>query len=126
MAVVAGVLSIVVPYALELAGVLPPSMTVQNGVVTVLPRVFAFHPLWTPVFLVVSQVSVIMISSIFVRRYREAFLKAEERMHTTAWQLRQLVPDAAKTAFDSKAPPQDLKLCAGDLVQRALKKTSHS
>lgn len=125
MAIGAGILSILVPYALELLGVLPPSMTVENGVVTVLPRVFAFHPMWTPVFLVVSQVSVIVISSAFVRRYREAFLRAEERMHTTAWQLQQLVPDVAKTAFDSRAPEQAAS-CAGELVQRALKKTSLS
>ncbi len=126
IAVAAGVLSIVVPYALELLGVLPPSLRVEDGLVTVLPRVFAFHPLWTPVFLVVSQVSIIVIASIFVRRYREAFVRAEERMHLTAWQLRQLVPDAAKGAFDSKAPEGLMQACPGDLVQRALKKTSLS
>jgi serine/threonine-protein kinase len=122
LAVAAGILSILVPYALELVGVLPPSIRVEGGVVTVLPRVFAFHPVWTPVFLVVSQVSVIVISSIFVRRYREAFLRAEERMHLAAWQLRQLVPEAAKGAFDSSVPEPNL--CAADLVQRALKKTT--
>ncbi len=127
LAVLAGILSIVVPYALELTGVLPPSLRVHDGVITVLPRVFAFHPLWTPIFLVVSQVSIIVIASIFVRRYREAFLRAEERMHLTAWQLRQLVPDAAKGAFDSQAPDaRMLPGCAGDLVQQVLKKTSHS
>jgi serine/threonine-protein kinase len=120
-AIACGLLPVAVPYALEVFGVLPPSVVVEGGVLKFVPRVFDVDPYWTPLFLLTAQLVSIGLAAKFVARYRDAFLASERRVHLQAWQLRQLVPDGAKGAFDSAAPGN--VFCTVTEVHRELKKS---
>jgi len=104
-AIVVGVLTILVPFALEQLGVLPTRYVFADGAITILPFLASYTPLPTTAFLVFSNVALVVTACFFVARFRDAQLAAEERVILHAWQLRQMTPTAAHEAMPSVHPP---------------------
>jgi serine/threonine-protein kinase len=100
IALLVGSLGILVPVALELTGVLSPSYSFHDGAMNILPRGTALPERATMMMLFVLTISTIITAVLFVDRVRRALDRAEQRLHLQAWQLRQLVPEAAKGAGD--------------------------
>ncbi len=91
-----GVLAVVVPLALELGGLLPPSYEFRDGYMLVLPRMHYFSPGATLLFLSYVGLGHIISISILMGRLNEARLAAIEKAHKQTWQLKQLVGDDAR------------------------------
>jgi serine/threonine-protein kinase len=100
--VVMNCLAIAVPAALQLSGVVPASFAVSNDAITVAPVMLSFPPVPTHVFLVVACVTLVIIASAMIARFRNVVTRVEEHLHVQAWQLRQLVPEQVRPA---SAPP---------------------
>ena len=88
-------LTVLVPFGLEHAGVVPPSMRFTSEGIVLLPRVLDFPSFWTQVFLVVSSLAVIVTSGLALAPFRNELDDAQRRIRLLAWHLRQLVPEEA-------------------------------
>ncbi len=99
-----GCLGVIVPVLLELAGIVSPSYAFHDGGMHILPRATLLPQTPTLVLLFVITISTIVTTILFVDRVRRALDRAEQRLHLQAWQLRQLVPEAAKGAGDVGLP----------------------
>jgi serine/threonine-protein kinase len=88
-----GVLAVVVPLALELVGLLPPSYEFRDGYMLVLPRMHYFSPGATLLFLCYIGLGHIISISVLMGRLNEARVAAIARAHKQTWQLKQLVSD---------------------------------
>jgi serine/threonine-protein kinase len=86
---------LVCPLLLEAAGLVAPSMRFAGDGVLLVPRVVGFPPLPTHVFLLASNVAAIVTSGLALVPFRDGFDDAQRRIRLLAWQLRQLVPEAA-------------------------------
>ena len=93
--IVMGCLAIAVPFALASAGVIPAQTVFRDGSIVLLPQIHAFPETPTLVFLLLTNVAVVVTASIFVARFRDALVAAERRLYFQTWQLRQLVPRGA-------------------------------
>lgn len=97
--ILAGVLAVVAPFALELLGVLPRSTLFTGGQIHVLPRATQLPELQTTVFLLLTSVAMVVIPGLMIGRMRDALAAAEQRLVLQAWNLRQLVPTEARGAL---------------------------
>jgi eukaryotic-like serine/threonine-protein kinase len=102
-AIASGMLAFLVPLALELAGVLPPSMELREGALVILPRVTGFPPTATLLYLVFANCVMVVVPSLLVSRVRAAALSAERRVVLQAHHLRQFLPDPARAAVGRSA-----------------------
>ena len=93
--------SVMVPFALQLAGVLPASYRFDHGEVTLLPGMTELPRVPTIVFLIVTHTVMICAALMFVRALRKTAMDAERRLQTQAWQLAQIVPDDARALIGS-------------------------
>lgn len=98
IAFVASLAVVVVPTALEYAGVLPPSYAFENGRMQVLPQVTSFPAEATLLMLCVANA--LLISAIWwlTRRVQRALADAETRVAIQSWHLRLMVPEEARHA----------------------------
>jgi serine/threonine-protein kinase len=107
-------LTVAVPAALQLAGVIPASYVLDGRTMTVLPLLVAFPPALTHVFLLVCSIILIVLGSTMHARFRDMLTQIEQHLHVQAWQLRQLVPEHVRPP---SAPPEPnahpSKACAG-------------
>jgi hypothetical protein len=95
--VVAGMLGVVlVPAALQFAGVLAPSYDLVNGTLVVLPMMTELPPIPTATLLLVTHAIVIGASMYFAWQLRKAYTAAAKAVRLQAWQLSQLVPETAR------------------------------
>jgi serine/threonine-protein kinase len=106
-AIAAGCLGVLLPFALEIAGVFPPAFAFEGGALVALPQILAFPRVPTLVFLLATNLSVILVASLFVARFRDTLHATQERLTFQTWQLRQFVPGEAygAVASPSVAPP---------------------
>jgi serine/threonine-protein kinase len=88
-------LTVLVPYGLELAGIVPPSMRFTAEGILLLPRVVWFPPVASQIFLAVSSVAVVVTSGLALAPFRNELDDAQRRIRVLAWHLRQLVPGEA-------------------------------
>jgi hypothetical protein len=88
-----GVLAVLVPLLLEIAGLLPPSYEFRDDYLLVIPRMHHFPPAATLVFLSYIGLGHIVSISVLMGRLNESRLQAIEKLHKQTWQLRQLVSD---------------------------------
>ena len=88
-------LTVLVPFGLEHAGLVPPSMRFTSEGILLLPRVLDFPAFWTQVFLVVSSLAVIVTAGLALAPFRNELDDAQRRIRLLAWHLRQLVPEEA-------------------------------
>ncbi|HEU4538534.1 MAG TPA: serine/threonine-protein kinase [Polyangiaceae bacterium] len=92
----AAALSVLAPFALELAGLVPPSYAFRDGALLVLPRATELPPLQTTLYLALTSVMMVVVPALAVGELREQLNAAERRLYLQAWNLSQLVPSAAR------------------------------
>jgi serine/threonine-protein kinase len=90
-----GSLAVLVPYCLELAGVVPPSMRFTPDGLVLLPRLLWLPGAWSQVFLLVTSLAVVVTSGLALAPFRDELEDAQRRIRLLAWHLRQLVPKDA-------------------------------
>jgi serine/threonine-protein kinase len=92
LSLIAGLLAIVAPLALELAGVVPSSYAFEGGTLIALPQMTELPELGTFAFVALANLGIAIFPSIFVSRLRAELTRAQERELLQAWQFRRL-PD---------------------------------
>jgi serine/threonine-protein kinase len=110
LVVILNCLAVALPAALQWAGVLPASYVFEHDAVTIQPLMVSFPPVTTQVFLLISNVALIITGCAMVAPFRNTLTAAEERLHVQAWQLRQLVPEEARPASAPPPPKSTLRL----------------
>ena len=97
-------LAVVVPYMLELAGVISPTTHITGGAFVITDLALELHPASTSVGLIGFVIGLIGVATVvsWVIASRDA--DARRRLHIQAWQLRQLLPDEAAVARPSSEP----------------------
>jgi len=92
--VIVGLLSILVPWGLELAGVLPPSYSFEGGALVVHSHLAPSLPAGpTTGLLLLTSLGLVLLPVLFVGQTGRALSAAERRVALHAWQMRQLVAD---------------------------------
>ena len=99
-----GVISIALPFVLEMTGVVPRAYAMEGGQFLVLPRATGFPALQTMLFLFVTSVAMVVIPGVMMGRMRDALTAAERRLLLQAWHLRQLVPSGTQEALSVRKP----------------------
>ena len=84
------------PFALELLGVLPPSMAFTGDSITILPRMVGFPRVATLLFLFFVNAGLVLIPTLLATKVRDDAREVERRRLVQMWHLRQIVPDAAR------------------------------
>lgn len=90
-AVAGGLGAVLVPLALELLGVAPPSYVVAVNGITLLPRMASFDPVPTEAVVMLGSLAAILTPSVLVGRLRDSLADAERRLFLHAWHARQLL-----------------------------------
>jgi serine/threonine-protein kinase len=90
--IAAGVMAIVLPFILEVSGVLPPAYAFSGDILQVLPRATEFPAMQTMLCLLLTSTAMVVIPGLLMGRMRDALTTAERRLVLQAWHLRQLVP----------------------------------
>lgn len=101
--------SFVVPLLLERAGVLQRSYVFRDGQMIIVPNVCELSELMTLGFLTAATLLFLLVGAASIRRVRNALNAAEERLSLQAWQLRQLIPERARSGFRAPATAQGKK-----------------
>jgi serine/threonine protein kinase len=94
-------LAMIAPWALEWVGVLDRSYVFERGTITILPHALSLQEGPSMLLLLSVSVGTILSCGLLVGRVRTALEWAEHRAHLQTWQLRQLVPDAARGAAEA-------------------------
>jgi eukaryotic-like serine/threonine-protein kinase len=107
-------LALSAPYLTWAVGWTPAPVQLIDGKLIIEPRLLNLHPFWTHALILDAMISTLVvgaIASVFLRRTLE---RAQERIATQAWNLRQLLPPEAgnatlleDTAADPKCALQD-------------------
>ncbi len=99
-----GLCAIVVPYAAELAGVLPaPYEFTSDGAMIVRSPMVRFDPWLTPLFLFLTSLSLVVTPTLLLGRFKDELVAAERRVISSAWHLRQLLPRETAPASESES-----------------------
>jgi serine/threonine-protein kinase len=106
-AVAAGCLAVALPFALAVSGALPDAVAFDAGRLATLPQIAFFPRIPTLVFLLATNIAVVVTASRFVARSRDALHATQEQLYFQTWQLRQFVPGEAydAVATHSSIPP---------------------
>jgi serine/threonine-protein kinase len=86
-------LSIFVPYGLQLLGVVPPSYAFHDGIIEIRPILENYPSLYTPWGLCLVTAAQLVLPALLVARAVEAIVAAERKNFAQAWRLKQLLPD---------------------------------
>jgi serine/threonine-protein kinase len=88
------IMSIFVPYALQVLGVIPPSYVFHDGIIEIRPILEDFPPFFTQLGLCVVTAAQLVLPSILVTSAVDALIRAERTNFGQAWRLKQLLPPA--------------------------------
>ena len=86
------ILSVFVPLALELAGVMPRAYTFGDGVITIHPVIADLRPERAAVSLAIVTLVQLLLPAFVINRAVDNLVDAERRSFAQAWRLRQLLP----------------------------------
>jgi hypothetical protein len=89
---ISGVLIMLAPLGLELAGVVPSSYVFEDGKLIVLPQMTELPEVATYAYAALANVGAGLAPALFVARLRSELTSAQRRELLRAWQLRRL-PD---------------------------------
>ena len=89
----ASLASVLVPTLLHLLGVLPTRYAFDGQGLTILPGLVELPERATWAFLIIGNCLTVVIANLLVGRAVAALLKAERRLFTQAWRLRQFLPE---------------------------------
>jgi eukaryotic-like serine/threonine-protein kinase len=92
-ALITSSLVVAVPLVLELAGVLPPSYSFQNGRFEILPQMTDLPHTPVMVFLGVASIATALLPALFVERMRVDLSRSQERELMQNWKLRRMRDD---------------------------------
>jgi len=95
-AIAVGTLGVLVPWALEIAGVIPRSFDFEGGAMRFLPRMAEFPPLATQGLLLVASLILVIVPSLVLARLNDDRIRTKLRLLTHLWHFRQLVPAEAQ------------------------------
>ncbi len=94
-ALAAGLVAILLPAALDWAGLTQPSYAFEDGALTILPVGVGLEPVPTQIFLVLANLVIVLAGWMVVTKLRDAFEESEKRVLLHAWHLNMLVSDRA-------------------------------
>jgi tRNA A-37 threonylcarbamoyl transferase component Bud32 len=110
-----GCLAIAVPAVLEHLGVASTATEFVGGTIQIVPRMTELPVNASFVFLLVSHLAMVVMTTTLMDRFRRMLLDAQRQVHLQAWQLRALVPaELRAVARASTAPPAPEAACALD------------
>jgi serine/threonine-protein kinase len=87
----AGLAAVLAPFALEVVGVLSPSMAHGTAGVTLLARAVSIEPRWIELFLLATSAGILVTTTGTVGRARDELAASERRSFLQAWHLRKMV-----------------------------------
>jgi hypothetical protein len=96
--VLLSLLTIALPALLMWTGVIPQAYELGEDRIVIHAGMLHFPPLPTELFLLVSSLSVVVTACLMTARVHDELAQARERLHIQAWQLRQMLPRAARAA----------------------------
>lgn len=88
-----GTVSVVVPFLLEAAGLVPPSYEFRDGDFVLLSRALELDPTLTILSLLYTTVTFVILPGLFFGGIRDKLAEVETKLHLQAWQLRQLAAE---------------------------------
>jgi len=100
----ASLASVLVPTLLHLLDVLPPRYAFDGQGLTILPWLVQLPERATWAFLLVGNCLTVVIANLLVGRAVAALLRAERRLFTQAWRLRQFLPELTPADRGSPRP----------------------
>ncbi len=100
-----GMVAALVPMALELSGLVPPSMSFGPEGLHILPRSSDLAPIPTLALLTIVSLATILIAGGAIGPIRKELDRVQARIRLQAWQLRQMVP--ARTNDDEQDEKED-------------------
>ena len=103
--VLISMLTIALPALLEWLGLIPQPYELGADRIVIHTGMLHFPPLATELFLLVSSLSVVLTACMMTARVHDALAQAQERLHIQAWQLRQMLPRAARAAATEVSEP---------------------
>jgi eukaryotic-like serine/threonine-protein kinase len=92
---VCGVLSLILPLILEMAGFFPHAYEFRDDGIVVVSHALHFPPIPTRAFILAANLAVIIGAALLIARMRDILTAKERQLYVQTWQLRQLVPDEA-------------------------------
>jgi serine/threonine-protein kinase len=98
VALALGALAVIVPFALQESGWLPPAYAFEDGRMIVLPHMTGLPPVRTQIYLLLTSIGAIIAPTVVIARLRDTLEAAEERAFMHAWTLQHLVPGRAREA----------------------------
>jgi hypothetical protein len=104
LAVLVSLLTIAVPALLARAGMIPQVYELGGDRIVIHAGMLHFPPLATELFLLLSSLSVVLTACLMTARVHDELAQAQERLHIHAWQLRQMLPRAARAASETPTP----------------------
>jgi serine/threonine-protein kinase len=99
-ALLCGALAVLVPFGVELSGLVPSSYVFTEIGMSIRPQAVDLPELPTQIFLALTSVAAIVTGGLVVAGVRENLRATETRLYLYAWHLRELVPTTARAATD--------------------------
>ena len=87
-------LSVFVPYALQVFGVMPPSYAFHDGIIEIRPILEDFPARYAPWGLSIVTAAQLVLPALLVTRAVDGLVAAERTNFAQAWRLKQLLPPA--------------------------------
>ncbi|MDQ3032486.1 MAG: serine/threonine protein kinase [Myxococcota bacterium] len=105
--IVAGVLAVVGPWAVEAVGLVPSAYRFDASGFGLVERAAYFPETATIVCLLLTSAAMVVIPAMMVARMRDALARAEQRLFLQAWRLRQMLPVSTRDAISGevRTPP---------------------
>ncbi len=103
--VLVSLLTIALPALLAWLGVIPQPYELGEDRIVIHAGMLHFPPVPTELFLLVSSLSVVVTACLMTARVHDELAQARERLHIQAWQLRQMLPRAARAAATDERIP---------------------
>jgi len=94
--------STLIPTILTLLGWLPNPYTFDAGGITIMPALLKFPERATWAYILVANCLTVVIANLLVGRAVAALMRAERRLFTQAWRLRQFLPELAQDPGDPR------------------------
>ncbi len=92
--ILAGVLTVMGPFAAEILGLVPLSYEFVDGAIHIMPRVMAFNSQATVLTILAAFHTAIVLAAAFISiRIRDELLAAERRVSLLGWRMGQLATD---------------------------------
>jgi serine/threonine-protein kinase len=98
LVVALSMLTILAPALLVRFGVLAQPYELGADAIIIHAEMLHFPPVATQLFLLASSLSIVLSACLMSARVHDALAEAQERLHVQAWQLRQMLPRAARVA----------------------------